>query len=1121
MSKVYDQYRVNEEGDSWYLKISDGSVYGPETYAVMSRWVAEGRVTPDDQVSQDGESWMPAAGVTRFKMEWIAEFSDGSTYGPFNLLAVPNLLKTATFGPTTKLVNRVSGKSLRVDQVVKPGGQTSTPAVPASQELARAAVSDRPTSKPQSNPAAAVAPVAIAMEPVVPGPIPAPQQHASATEPDSVVSTGMGAADGLKSSEAMASIERERKEWERKLRILESQNVKLTKTIADKDEQSEAQAAWMIELREKNESKIKDLQEALDKEKALRVTLADKQGGVAAEKMGELTRKIEELGKKQAEAEKRLLQEQDLVTKLKKQSSETEKKLQETLVKLTGELASAKLEATKLAATMPVSSGPTSSQLTELTDAKIRIGNLEKELASKTGLLADAEGKLEPINRKYIDACNRADEAERVMRAFAENQQFSVKEAVDEALKVQALHYSDLNTLVEEKGKSLQVAEVRIAELISELDSIRALSTQASSRCEQHQQALKANEARHAEALVEVDTLRRVVAESDSRSELLQQALKASELQLTQKMAELEDLRATVADTSSRCDSHQAMLKSKEAEYAGQISNYKASATEALARVEILESSLATALQTMVQRDNEIEKATRERQQLMDKLSVIGDELTGLREAQAPLVAQLAARSRDVEQFAADRAAMELDLKTLRGVIQQVEEQQALRVGSLESSIQDRDVIVARLTAENVREREWHTSAESSRLQMESGFRAELESLQTELQSQLAVHQVTVLELEHARVRLGNMEKQLLEQSANWSRQIDHLRTEVALHEAHVKDLASELAMGRGLLADVRRDKEEREQSLVHRIRELEDRERTSTTFLENATGEIRLIRARFIALETDHQQLMDRESARELSLRVIKAKPEQALVASSIDDVQSKLALDVSNSVDTQIPYKVEKIPLVNVVPITSVPAGPIQVAPGVEIKPAVLPVAVVVETVEVDASNPSLAVTPAEYIADAVPVPLISSSDSPMPVIDGSLTEAKFDTKNVPAEVSPEPVLVAPEWYLMLDDDSIYGPVSEQDLKEWARQCRIDPKHKVSRDQKMWRLAGALSQLEMDWLVVTHTGEQLGPFHRSAISDLLADGGIEPTDRIHHRDGGQETSAAEFCKTSDIKQA
>jgi chromosome segregation ATPase len=129
MSKVYNKYRVPGEPDTWYVKMSDGSIYGPETYSTVYGWAAEGRIAPGDQMSHDKITWVFAENVAKLKMDWIAEMDGNRKYGPFNLLAVPNLVRHGTFKNDARIVNRFSGKTLPIEDVLKPAAVAAELAV--------------------------------------------------------------------------------------------------------------------------------------------------------------------------------------------------------------------------------------------------------------------------------------------------------------------------------------------------------------------------------------------------------------------------------------------------------------------------------------------------------------------------------------------------------------------------------------------------------------------------------------------------------------------------------------------------------------------------------------------------------------------------------------------------------------------------------------------------------------------------------------------------------------------------------------------------------------------------------------------------------------------------------
>ena len=42
--------------------------------------------------------------------------------------------------------------------------------------------------------------------------------------------------------------------------------------------------------------------------------------------------------------------------------------------------------------------------------------------------------------------------------------------------------------------------------------------------------------------------------------------------------------------------------------------------------------------------------------------------------------------------------------------------------------------------------------------------------------------------------------------------------------------------------------------------------------------------------------------------------------------------------------------------------------------------------------------------------------------------------------------------QWYLRIDDGSVFGPVPEVDLVDWAADGRIAPGNELSADREQW---------------------------------------------------------------------
>jgi len=90
----------------WYLRVEDGSVFGPVDTLSLVEWARQGRVAPGDCISEDGTDWTPAEKLPDLDMVWLVELSDGSYHGPVNIDAVAFFISEKTILPSARLINR-------------------------------------------------------------------------------------------------------------------------------------------------------------------------------------------------------------------------------------------------------------------------------------------------------------------------------------------------------------------------------------------------------------------------------------------------------------------------------------------------------------------------------------------------------------------------------------------------------------------------------------------------------------------------------------------------------------------------------------------------------------------------------------------------------------------------------------------------------------------------------------------------------------------------------------------------------------------------------------------------------------------------------------------------------
>ena len=68
----------------WYVRMSDGNVYGPADVASLVSWAEDGRIDPSSSLSKDRIRWTPAQLMDELAMKWLVELEPGKPLGPYN-----------------------------------------------------------------------------------------------------------------------------------------------------------------------------------------------------------------------------------------------------------------------------------------------------------------------------------------------------------------------------------------------------------------------------------------------------------------------------------------------------------------------------------------------------------------------------------------------------------------------------------------------------------------------------------------------------------------------------------------------------------------------------------------------------------------------------------------------------------------------------------------------------------------------------------------------------------------------------------------------------------------------------------------------------------------------------
>src|SRR4051812_31351560 len=83
---------------------------------------------------------------------------------------------------------------------------------------------------------------------------------------------------------------------------------------------------------------------------------------------------------------------------------------------------------------------------------------------------------------------------------------------------------------------------------------------------------------------------------------------------------------------------------------------------------------------------------------------------------------------------------------------------------------------------------------------------------------------------------------------------------------------------------------------------------------------------------------------------------------------------------------------------------------------------------------------------------------------------------------------------WFLRKHEDgSVFGPLSFEQLAQWASTAQVAPHDAISSDQMTWIKAPMLPELGMDWLVELTSEQYYGPTTLGAIEEFIRLGEID----------------------------
>ena len=148
------------KGESWHVRNEQGEIFGPVDLDALRSWACDGRLAPTNEVSENGSEWQLATAVRALEMDWVAEVTPGTFYGPIHRRAMEELIKDGSISAKSFFFIR-RGMDERPDQQAEAAQAERLRhlAEQAEQARQRAASSDEQTCQVRSQVAAYAAQV--------------------------------------------------------------------------------------------------------------------------------------------------------------------------------------------------------------------------------------------------------------------------------------------------------------------------------------------------------------------------------------------------------------------------------------------------------------------------------------------------------------------------------------------------------------------------------------------------------------------------------------------------------------------------------------------------------------------------------------------------------------------------------------------------------------------------------------------------------------------------------------------------------------------------------------------------------------------------------------------------
>jgi hypothetical protein len=135
----------------WLVKNDQGETFGPVDIETLKLWARDSRLAPTNTVSENGTAWRPVTQISELEMDWVAEVSPGSFYGPIHRQALETLKKEGSIAADAMTFQRMSpSRAAHKTQPLSPVHPISMPLKKAEAEAVCALEQQRDQERQRS-----------------------------------------------------------------------------------------------------------------------------------------------------------------------------------------------------------------------------------------------------------------------------------------------------------------------------------------------------------------------------------------------------------------------------------------------------------------------------------------------------------------------------------------------------------------------------------------------------------------------------------------------------------------------------------------------------------------------------------------------------------------------------------------------------------------------------------------------------------------------------------------------------------------------------------------------------------------------------------------------------------